>query len=83
MQQRLRGGRHTTVITGLDGFGFDAKELDKLASELKSHFACAASVQEASVGTGVELMLQGHIGREVQTYLAQQIGIPQKHLELS
>lgn len=84
VEQRTRGGRHVTTIVGLEGFGFDLRELDKLASELKNHFACAVSVQEAAVGsTGHELIIQGHVGLEVQAHLAKELGVPQKYLELN
>ena len=83
VQQKTRGGRHATIVSGLEGFGFDEKELDKLASELKSHFACSASVQPATVGSGFEVMVQGYVGRDLQAYLAQHVGIPQKYLELN
>eukprot|EP00741_Cyanophora_paradoxa_P023571 tig00021590_g22768.t1 len=77
-----RGGRkYVTHVSGLETFGLDPEELSK---EFQHHFACSSSTAElpGKFNANREVLVQGHVLKEVGEYLHAKYRIPRKFIEV-
>lgn len=86
VQIEVKGGagmtsRVLTAVSGLEALGID---LTDLAKDCQKKFACAAAVspvayQKAGIN---ELIIQGHLGSELEEYLTNELGIPKSLISI-
>ena len=75
-----QGNKVVTRIRGLEPFGL---ELSSLAKDCQKKFACAASVCAVNgIAHQKEVVIQGHLGLEVEMFLSNQLKLPKHLIEL-
>ena len=81
-EDRHKGRKFTTKVTGLEAFGIVP---NSLASDLKSKLSMGASVgkdlAKSKHDDSMEVALQGNVINEVVDFLRKEYGVPTKHIK--